>query len=255
LLVFDAHILHNEAKRIKGIRWSTTHGSWYLPLSRESYALIKSRIADKALIDHDHLKTYLVQRQALIPLSKKEGISQAKALTIMEKPLREENLEALKQFVTLLELKAYSKSTFATYTSEFFALLKLLGPLKVSELTKPQVQSYLLWLIKVKGHSEAKIHTTVNALKFYFEGVEKRGREFYDLPRPKKPLQLPRVLSSASIVDIINKTQNLKHKCMLMLAYSAGLRVSEITALTIANIDSKRMTLFIERQRAKKTGW
>jgi integrase/recombinase XerD len=67
----------------------------------------------------------------------------------------------------------------------------LLGKTPVSSLTKSHVYSYLLWLIKAKGYSETHVHTAVNALKFYFEQVEGRGREFYDLPRPKKPSKLP----------------------------------------------------------------
>jgi site-specific recombinase XerD len=51
---------------------------------------------------------------------------------------------------------------------------------------------------------------------------------------------------------MINKTVNLKHKCLLMAAYAGGLRVSEIVALKIADIDSKRMTIFVERAKGKK---
>jgi hypothetical protein len=79
------------------------------------------------------------------------------------------------------------------YTTEFHLLLRLLNEMAVSSLEKKHVQAYLLWLIQRKGYTEAGLHNTVNALKFYFEQVEGRGREFYDLPRPKKPQQLPSV--------------------------------------------------------------
>lgn len=85
--------------------------------------------------------------------------------------------------------------------------------------------SYLLWLIKKGKYSETHVHTAVNAIKFYFEQVEKRPREFYDLPRSKKPLKLPSVLAEEEMVSLINNTSNLKHRALLMAAYSAGLRV------------------------------
>jgi integrase/recombinase XerD len=73
-----------------------------------------------------------------------------------------------------------------------------------------------------------------------------------DLPRLKKPLLRPMVLGRKSISRIITGTANLKHRCMLMLAYSAGLRVSEITALKISDIDSDRMSIYIRRAKGKK---
>jgi site-specific recombinase XerD len=94
----------------------------------------------------------------------------------------------------------------------------------VNILEKDHVQAYLLWLIQKKGYTEAAIHNAVNALKFYFEKVEGRGREFYDLPRPRKPQKLPSVLAEEEVIDLIKKTHNLKHRALLMTAYSAGLR-------------------------------
>ncbi len=128
----------------------------------------------------------------------------------------------------------------------------MLGRVPVSSLTKSHIHSYLLWLIKTKGYSEVHVHTAVNALKFYFEKVEGRGREFYDLPRPKKPSKLPQILAEEEVVNLIMKTVNLKHRALLMTSYSAGLRVSELVGLKVADIDSKRMMLHIRCGKGKK---
>lgn len=114
------------------------------------------------------------------------------------------------------------------------------------------MQAYLLWLLKNKRYSYTRLHTTINALKFYFEQVEGRKKEFYDLPRPQKPLKLPSVLAEDELVRIIEKTQNLKHKTLLMTAYSAGLRVSELVSLRIEDIDSERMMMHIRQGKGKK---
>jgi integrase/recombinase XerD len=79
-----------------------------------------------------------------------------------------------------------------------------------------------------------------------------REKEFYDLPRPKKPFKLPAILAEEEVVEIIKNIQNVKHKTMIMTAYSAGLRVSEIVALKINNIDSKRMMIHIQGAKGKK---
>ena len=119
-------------------------------------------------------------------------------------------------------------------------------------LEKKHVAAYLLWLIKKKGYSEQHVHTAVNALKFYFKKVEGRAREFYDLPRPKKPQKIPSVLAEEEMITLIQKTHNLKHRALLMTAYSAGLRVNELVSLKISDIDSRRMMLHIQQGKGKK---
>jgi site-specific recombinase XerD len=82
--------------------------------------------------------------------------------------------------------------------------------------------------------------------------VEGRGKEFYDLPRPRKPLRLPTILAEEEIRDLLQRTSNLKHKTILMTAYSAGLRVSELVKLKIIDIDSKRMLIHIREAKGGK---
>jgi site-specific recombinase XerD len=127
-----------------------------------------------------------------------------------------------------------------------------LGEIRVSSLTKDQVQAYLLWLLEKRGYSFANLHTAINALKFYFEKVEGRGKEFYDLPRPKKRFKLPSILSEEEIIALIQKTRNLKHRALLMTAYSSGLRVSELVSLKIKDVDSKRMLLHVREAKGGK---
>lgn len=75
---------------------------------------------------------------------------------------------------------------------------------------------------------------------------------FFDIPRPKKPLLLPKLLHEGELRKLFNALTNKKHKAMLFTAYSAGLRVSEIVNLKIADIDSRRMQIFIRRAKGKK---
>jgi integrase/recombinase XerD len=92
----------------------------------------------------------------------------------------------------------------------------------------------------------------VNALKSYFEQVLKREKFFWEIPRPKKPLQLPKVLNEDELARLFKALQNTKHKTMLFTAYSAGLRVSEVVNLKVKHIDSQRMQIFVENSKGKK---
>jgi site-specific recombinase XerD len=84
------------------------------------------------------------------------------------------------------------------------------------------------------------------------ENVFKRGRLVYDLPRPKKPLLLPKVMNEKEVIGLLNALDNVKHKAILYLAYSAGLRVSEVINLKIGDIDSSRMLIHLRGAKGKK---
>ncbi|WP_279298793.1 tyrosine-type recombinase/integrase [Paraflavisolibacter caeni] len=161
---------------------------------------------------------------------------------LLQFPLNKDNLQAFTQYQELLQLKGYSPQTLKTYCNEFHLLLRLLGKGKVSGMTKEGGRCY----------SATRLNTAINALKFYFEQVLNRGREFYDLPRPKKPKKLPTVLAESEVARIILQTKNLKHRALLMTAYSAGLRVSELVKLRIKDIDPGRMMIHIREGKGGK---
>src|SRR2546428_8347875 len=96
------------------------------------------------------------------------------------------------------------------------------------------------------------MHSRINALKFYYEQVLGREMFFFDMPRPKKPKQLPTILGEQELTRLFNAPTNKKHKAILFTAYSAGLRVSEVVNMKLKDIDSDRMQIFIKRAKGKK---
>ncbi|MCU7552844.1 site-specific integrase [Chitinophagaceae bacterium LB-8] len=244
--------LEYAIRKIKGIKWSGTHKLWYVPLNKEQYHQLRETLKDKVQLDSTLLKQYLEQRKSVQPLMKSKRINRTRAEMLLLHPLNKDNLEAFTQYQELLQLKGYSPQTLKTYCSEFHLLLRLLVKAKVSDLTKQQVQSYLLWLLNKRHYSATHLHTTINALKFYFEQVLGRRREFYDLPRPQRPLKLPPVLAESEVVRIIQQTSNLKHRALLMTAYAAGLRVGELVRLKVKDIDSQRMVIHIHEGKGGK---
>jgi integrase/recombinase XerD len=246
--------LNSIVKKIPHIKWSDTHKCWWLPLSRESYELIQKSFGNKSILDSSALKAYLQKRKQVnavnISAAKKE---QPKiAVTTVAWKLSNENLSALEKFIEELKLKAYSASTLRTYRSEFLQLLRLLKKKNVNELSADDIRRYLVYAMDKEGIKENTVHSRLNALKFYFEQVLKKEKFFWEIPRPKKPLILPKLLNEEELRKLFNALRNKKHKAMLFTAYSAGLRVSEIVNLKISNIDSGRMQILIERAKGKK---
>ncbi len=213
-------------------------------------ALIQS-IGNDVQIENKELKQYLQQRKAVV-LEPGQPLTLATAKMIAAYPLNENNAKALTDYRNLLLLKGYSPMTIHTYCNAFHHLLRLLKERNAVDMSKQHILSYLLWLITKQGYSEVHIHTTVNAIKFYYEQVLGRKAEFYNLPRPKKPWKLPEVLAAEEVTEVIQKVENIKHRAMLMAGYSAGLRVSEIVNLKIKDIDSKRMMIHIHGAKGKK---
>jgi integrase/recombinase XerD len=244
--------LSNTIKKIKDARWSQTHKCWYLPLGRQHYDLLKNAVSEKAIINDTALRNYLQQKKAVKPLLTREKVSKQRSLLLIQHPLNDVNLEAFTQYQAMLQLKGYSVNTIKNYSNEFHFMLRLLGSINVTELNKHHIHSYLLWLLQKKKYSEAHLHTTVNAIKFYFEKLLKRESEFFDLPRPKKPELLPDVLSQTQIARLFKSITNLKHKTLIMTCYAAGLRVSEVVNLKIRDIDSERMMIHIRAGKGKK---
>ena len=123
----------------------------------------------------------------------------------------------------------------------------------VLDRVKPEhLKRYLVYCYEKLGLKENTLHSRINAMKFYYEQVLKREKFFWEIPRPKKQQLLPRFFSQNDLVSIIKATGNIKHKVMLMLCYSAGLRVSEVVSMKTRNIDESRMSILIEQAKGKK---
>ncbi|HXK50896.1 MAG TPA: tyrosine-type recombinase/integrase [Clostridiales bacterium] len=157
----------------------------------------------------------------------------------------------LAEYNRILKLKNYSQSTVNTYTYYFEMFLKYFKDREIDKLSKNEVMDFL-YKESEKGFSAAYQNQLVNSIKFYYEKVLGRQKEFYDLPRAKKPQKLPTVLSEEEITTLLDQPENLKHKCILFLIYSGGLRISEAVKMRISDIDSTRNLIIVRGAKGKK---
>ena len=241
-----------------GGKWSQTHRCWYIPLSRETYNKLKMALKGLATVENGELKKYLEEKNN--PAAKKVTSSKVNnALLEKEtshiKPaagISSINKHVISEMVKHLQLKGYSSSTTKTYTNEIAVFLKTIKDHSADEFSTKRLKDYLSYCAATLKLTENTLHSRMNALKFYYEQVLNRPRFFWEIPRPKKPIQLPKVLNKEEIALLLRAIENLKHKTMLMLAYSCGLRVSEITALRLTDVDENRRLLIIRRGKGKK---
>ncbi len=281
-IFFDNYGSLNGPLRKAGAVWSATHKCWWVPLSKGWYEKVVAAFGDRVVISRQGLDDYLRRlaattpeanqsppapgKIAITPVSKilpvqptlpQQQTRQIKAVTklpasnnaVAIAPVNAHVLPAMRQ---MLVLKGYSPSTQRTYLGEMSVFLQTLRGHAADEMTVQRLKDYLAYCHTQLKLSENTIHSRMNAMKFYYEQVLNREKLFWEIPRPKKEIQLPKLFNQDEITAIIHAAGNLKHKTMLMLAYSAGLRVSEVVALKTCNIDSKRMCIHIERAKGKK---
>jgi integrase/recombinase XerD len=156
-------------------------------------------------------------------------------------------IEKIKNTCTL---KGYSKKTTKVYTHFIIAFFKTVQK-EPEIITTKDIEDYLLQLIKDK-YFTATVRLHYAALSFFFKHIVKRKLDIRCVPIPKRELKLPKVVSKKQIKDMISLTKNAKHQLLLMILYSAGLRVSEGINLIWNDIDMEQSTIMVRQGKGKK---
>lgn len=248
-------MINDAVRQVRGVKWSKAATQWHLPIEKAAIEALKQKIQTIAQLDTRILKKQLLERKQnaapTLPLTKYSSQNPVKREVNIRK-IRPVNAHILPSMKQQLKLKAYSSSTISTYLNEMSQLLQALGDIPADDLQPVHLKRYLVYCLDKLGLKENTLHSRINAMKFYYEQVLGKDRFFWQIPRPKKPVLLPKLLNETELRKLFNALANRKHKAMLFTAYSAGLRVSEIVNLKIADIDSKRMQIFIGRAKGKK---
>jgi integrase/recombinase XerD len=159
--------------------------------------------------------------------------------------------ELKKKMKMEMELRNFSIRTIETYLGwmKSFTLHYGMSPEKLGD---EDIRNYLYYLLKEKGASQSSINQAYSALKFFYEKTLGRDWNGEKIPRSKIPKKLPVVLAKEEIQAIFLSTKNLKHRAMLMLIYSGGLRLNEATHLRSTDIDGKRMMVKVRGKGNKE---
>tara|TARA_B100000508_G_C11432986_1_gene264423 strand:- start:36 stop:1166 length:1131 start_codon:yes stop_codon:yes gene_type:complete len=191
-----------------------------------------------------------------LDLEKFTGNSYGKeALPLSMEALRNRDLpKAWKQcpeaFYDALEMRRYSLQTAKTYISLFERFLNAYPDQSADQLSEVEITAFLKEKHK-EQISDSLLNLYINAIKFYYEVVKGMPHRFYAIRRPQKKQRLPVVLSKAEVERMFQHCFNIKHRCIIGLLYSAGLRRSELLNLKVHDVDSDRMCIHL---RAAKGG-
>lgn len=158
---------------------------------------------------------------------------------------------SIPDFRKILEVKRYSQNTIDAYISVIQMARQFFNH-DLSKVSEKDLHQYFYHLVHTKGISYSYQKQIVMGLKLYYDEVF--GRKIYleFLMPSRKPERLPTILAKSEILRIIDQANNLKHKSMIALVYSAGLRVGEMINLKIVDIDSSRMVIHLRAAKGNK---
>ena len=174
-------------------------------------------------------------------------------LVVEEKRVpNEEAQRGLEHYRRWLRSKRYSENTIRVYVEATSSFLTFLNHLRLAEITNDDFVSYNNEFILKHGLSSSYQNQVVNAIKLFFVTVGERKIDLEKIHRPRRERVLPNVLSKEEVKRLLEAHRNVKHKAMLSLVYSCGLRRGELLRLRLTDIDAKRNIVNIRQSKGKK---
>lgn len=148
-----------------------------------------------------------------------------------------------------LKLKNYAKNTIENYCSQVKCFLEYFNKVatKPSEISEKQIKDWLLLANSINGRKHR-----ISAVKLFYKYTGKQPLKFRHIEYPRSEKKLPQIIEKDYLLEQIAKIENKKHKAIISLAYSTGMRVSEVCNLKISDIDSKRMIITIRQSKGRK---
>jgi site-specific recombinase XerD len=160
----------------------------------------------------------------------------------------------LQRYTERLQIQRYSPSSIKNYNSNLFQFLTMASPKYASaeEIEIAAIEQYIFWKIKKDNISASHQRIILASIAKFYELVLEKRINLKHLYPQRKENKIPNYLKFAEITKLIDVTSNLKHKSIIMLLYSGGLRLSEVINLKITDIDSNSMTIIIRQTKGKK---
>jgi len=202
-------------KTFEGSRWSSTRGVWHLPDTESNRFYFNLPLLSDLMPNEDGINSLII-------------------------------------FKEWMKSKRYSESTIKVYLDSMKSFLVFHRAKKVVDLNNDDVIKYNNEFVLRRDLSATYQNQIVNAIKLFFKIVSDTKMDIDSVHRPRRERVLPNVLSKEEVLRLIDVTDNLKHKTLLALIYSSGLRISEALHMKATDIDSKRMLIHVKNAKGKK---
>ena len=227
--------LKEYIKQLNGISWTKTYSCFYIAASARNF---------KRVLAHLNEEGYYVDYSELDMAILAEAKNESKI------KVTNEFHPQLKDYQNYLIGLRHSESTIFTYTSFTGRFLKFHKFKQKYALT--DVDRFVEKEIALKKYSISTHRQCISALKHFFDMMQFDDFDTSKLKRPEKSTYLPSVLSKEEVIDLLRATRNLKHRSILALIYSSGLRIGELLALRLEHIDVDRRQIMVKQAKGRK---
>lgn len=216
-----------------GAKWSKTNRLWYFSHTEENLKKAFRILSPIAVLQQEDFNRNLGKKKEKRDFSKDQN-------------------KVLNGFSIYLRGKRYSESTIKTYTFFIAELVHFHRNKTLRILTNREVEEFIEKVFVPRRYSISSQRQFISALKLFIRYYPYTEMEGATLERPKKSRKLPQVLSQGQVIKLIQAAKNLKHRAVIAVLYSAGLRISELLSLELKDIDFQRNQLFIRNSKGRK---
>jgi len=230
---YDPELIQH-VKKLEGARWSQSKKCWYIVKDNFNLKAVFGVLQEKSFVDYSSLKN--------------KGNPHGKK----KKTIVKTKVKVPGAYYDVLDIKRYSESTKRTYTNYFGEFMRYFHDKVLDDIGVAEINQYILELIRKEHISPSQQNQRINAIKFYYEKVLGKEKMYVDIERPRKDSPKPNIVSALEIKQMINVTSNIKHKCIIGLLYSAGLRRGELINLQLTDILSGQMLVKVQNGKGNK---
>jgi site-specific recombinase XerD len=221
--------------------WSLSKKGWYFPQTPFILHHLLSLFKGKAWLTFDWKK-------------KAAQTTELKIVKAERKPrvISEKNKQTIREYVKYLKGKRLSESTVAVYFTFVADFINYIKDKELSELTNRDVELFLEDVFLPRKMSISSQRQFISAIKHFVVFYPDCAISGIVLERPRRDRFLPTVLSQEEVIDLIRSCKNLKHRAIITLLYSSGLRVGELLNLKLIDINIDRKQIYINNGKGRK---
>lgn len=234
--------IQDTIKKLPDVRWSRQYGMAYIKNNKANVNLIFNRFRGIAWVNGKKFFSTKPSIKSNDPVNLDYLRNRTSSTGYKKCP---------EIYLDKLELKRYALNTIKTYVNMFEKFINHYYSSNIDDLSMIDIREYLKKLNAEKKSSSYQ-NQMINSIKFYYEVVLGMPNIFYEIERPRSEHKLPVVISKEEVKALIGSIANLKHKCIVSLLYSSGLRRSELLNLKLNDIDSKRLVIYIKSSKGNK---
>lgn len=216
----------------------------------------RSWVFDEAVLSLEELFKHFAGKAEFVFLEKKLESVEYKKVHLRPchflEPLDSDKELEIQLFIRYLSSKRYSPNTIKVYADSLSTFLRYFSTKSILEISNDDLIDFNNNYILKNNFSASFQNQVVNAVKLFYSAIHHHKIDVELIHRPRREKVLPNVLSKEEVKTILEAPYNLKHRAMLAMIYSCGLRRSELLNLTKFDIDSKRMVVIIRMAKGKK---